>query len=699
MAALAHDGRVATYDSPWVAAILLGAAAELRRVVGGPTEPEVELPLWLCLERTVDPHGFWPFASELRRLLPPHAPTTLAALLALLERPLHGSSGVEATFTTLLGHLDSTGILPVWLVDSASLQGPPANPDWVTQSQLILLARRLGKPLLALSERVIRVFEQQGVAGSGISSPFLFLNALKGFLAAGGGGDRAEELRQRLYWELAWRREQALASPLDAALALQAHLDLAPANPSPLQAQDARDLAIRLLELQSDVGLWGAAPIFRDEVGTLYGSIQVTTAHAVLALTRYLADFERFSPPLAAASQTSQTERIFRNAPAVVRAADFKVRPGTMEDHLLVYAERLKPRLLSPDAFDSLREVSRHLPGCLTSGFGLECRLASKKQWADLLFCITPKEDGFAVLAGDSRGASLSPELLASPEWERICDFCRAWNEPQSPLNQAVADFWLEFDVDGAPAAPPIPSIFFCLGESVRLPHEAGPAEAVRRQLSEVIRLGMEILWGKKLDPALLANLKTCIDATPEGAHVFAIGAMLSRRTDALRFCIKDLPWGHHLSYLRAVGWPGDQARVAACLQDIDGLVDRAHLDIDIGSQILPTVGLECSFAGHRQPAEEERWHIFFDRLVSSGCCTLELRDFFLGWPGRFRTFERLGEDYLVESFFNQLLGHIKLGIAPGKPLEAKGYLGVWRVLERRHETPSPGELAMNGAR
>ena len=60
--------------------------------------------------------------------------------------------------------------------------------------------------------------------------------------------------------------------------------------------------------------------------------------------------------------------------------------------------------------------------------------------------------------------------------------------------------------------------------------------------------------------------------------------------------------------------------------------MDRVDLDLDVGSAILPKIGLECYL--DQLPGFEPRWQLFLDELVKDGVCIPEKRDALLSYEG-----------------------------------------------------------------
>ena len=345
--------------------------------------------------------------------------------------------------------------------------------------------------------------------------------------------------------------------------------------------------------------------------------------------------------------------------------------------------------MISPSAFCDIASVARVLPATLAyNTLGFECRLAE----------MAPRAD-FSVLAGASYGreslaglhptSTLPARLMTDPKWRRVADFAVRWSDPSSALYRAVDNVWLEFDVDGAPAAIPIPSVFFGL--------QPGGQEGARGVAYEpnldgyitTIETVIQLLSGSALATRKRQMLSDCFRALSSVERVFQVGLMLSRGAEALRLCIKMRSVERIVEYLAKVGWPGSEAEVLGILEPIASLVDYVCLDIDIGETVHRKIGLECYFDGNKQPRTEPRWGVFLDSLVRDGLCTADKRDALLAYPGYVdenaegipwpRALRRASQLFGGRSLstFIRSLHHVKVVYQPGEGLEAKAYLAV----------------------
>ena len=54
-----------------------------------------------------------------------------------------------------------------------------------------------------------------------------------------------------------------------------------------------------------------------------------------------------------------------------------------------------------------------------------------------------------------------------------------------------------------------------------------------------------------------------------------------------------------------------------------------------------------------------------------------------LSWSGKFHRLEEPKPGVFGASYYDRVLGHVKLVFKPGEPCHAKAYFGVWRVVGR----------------
>jgi hypothetical protein len=350
------------------------------------------------------------------------------------------------------------------------------------------------------------------------------------------------------------------------------------------------------------------------------------------------------------------------------------------------FAEQLRPffpyfpsGLISARCLDQIESVTQHLPEELGVGpFMFECGLDAR-----------PAAD-FSVAVFASRGdhAALSrPGTMVTPDtadWSRIRRYARSWADPSSALSGAVDEAWLEFDVGLRGAAPcTTPSVFVGLD---------GPASDLSRE--HIIRVAREclvLLQGRPLPPGTLANLTECFALLPADARILYGGAMLSRRSDAVRVVTCGMDLADMVRLLQQLGLRRAEEHLVR-LADTARMADELWLAIDVNVEgVGPRVGLDCYCYCDRDGPNGRTWAGLLDHLVDQGVCTGAKRDALLdatdmsyrtfdkGWPERLRRMAMI----LGPNGFDRMalyVHHIKVITGPGERLEAKGYLcGAYR--------------------
>ncbi|MDJ0713520.1 MAG: hypothetical protein QNJ54_04790 [Prochloraceae cyanobacterium] len=361
---------------------------------------------------------------------------------------------------------------------------------------------------------------------------------------------------------------------------------------------------------------------------------------------------------------------------------------NSLTDYLKVLRPDISSQLISSDNWSNINTVARILPSAITSFFGFECRLGIKEARADFLICADATEAGRQILASDNKYSITLPDLLGSHSiWNSIQNFSTVWNTETSPLYHRINNVWLEFDIDDSLTTIPIPSCFFGPQPiySTFSSSENAPKDRETNSHQWITQNALKVLLDRDISPQVERQLFKCIDLLPSEAYVFQIGVMLSRKSDLIRVCIRNISPKQILEYLTKINWQGSLKPLKELLDKISSFAERIDLDIDVGESVRPKIGLECYF--NRQPKFEPRWQLLLDYLVENNLCIPEKRDSLLAYPGYIRQKDRqdlwpsnllklsqlLGAKY--ERIFFTGLHHIKLTYQQSKTLEAKAYL------------------------
>ena len=364
----------------------------------------------------------------------------------------------------------------------------------------------------------------------------------------------------------------------------------------------------------------------------------------------------------------------------------------SVDDYIEAVADDMPHELISPESLSRIRPIARLLPGAMTRFFGFECRLGQDAAEADFLVCVHAGEGSREVLAGQEQHGKLNKASRVDPVWRRARDFCAAWTDSSSGLYEEVKNMWLEFDVGECPMAIPTPSVFFG-------PHRAPTGDACEDGDHKwVTGKALPLLLGHALPDPVERRVADCIQRLPRGARVFQLGAMVGREPVFVRICVQGLTPESADAYLEAVGWPGPTAEARTLMADLVGRVDDVAVDFDVGEDVGPKLGLECSFAGKPQPQDEPRWPVFLDHLVDGAMCTPQKRQGLLRYPGYAHAEsdpDRWPEALLKASAFMSSMSlsmivrglhHIKIVYEPGSPLQAKAYPCVHHLWVSRAE-------------
>jgi hypothetical protein len=342
-------------------------------------------------------------------------------------------------------------------------------------------------------------------------------------------------------------------------------------------------------------------------------------------------------------------------------------QPSTLAESLDVLLPNLMPTLVKPDRLSNLKALAANLAPILRGGF--ECRLSAIAPQVDLQQCIVRDENELSILR-----ESIAHQIPGNPGWSNLQDFLTEG----FTLNSAIAEIWLEFDVDPTSdptsVTLPLPAIF------VSLPHHVSPA----LQTYEIAATSLNLLLGNRWYD-WQENLDRCFTTCPEGVFISHIGVMLSRNVPALRVNVKRLQADSLIPYLQQIGWEGETKELAGRVDELFGMCDRITVCLDVGNKIYPQIGLECIWL--KQPQDEPRWRVFLDFLVAQGLCMPEKAEALLNWPGQTNPINSPApwpDDLIVDSLlkpreqftmFQRKLSHIKIVLHPHKGREAKAYL------------------------
>ncbi|MBX3062929.1 MAG: hypothetical protein KF726_08135 [Anaerolineae bacterium] len=290
----------------------------------------------------------------------------------------------------------------------------------------------------------------------------------------------------------------------------------------------------------------------------------------------------------------------------------------------------------------ALRRVLEQYPAEVSRSLLLEHRLKADQPQVDLSLLLDPALDrGREWLAANASGVTR--------------DFCAAWAEAESLLNQAVETAWLEIDIPLAvqPITAPEPSVFFRLKEDAD---------------QSAIEAGLKLL---NPEAGALRRVQACLDALPAGGSVRWAGVM-ARKSRNVRLCL-DLPKESIKLYLQGLGWQGDAEQLDLLVAGFTKLTDLVIVAIELTpAGMLNTLGFECRYQFNRQPEIEPRWSALLAMLVKARLCSEEKQSALLNWNGVFHEpFDIDGKAQILV----RNLSHVKIGFEPGVAVTAKAYI------------------------
>lgn len=334
----------------------------------------------------------------------------------------------------------------------------------------------------------------------------------------------------------------------------------------------------------------------------------------------------------------------------------------SMKDYLTIITPHLHSDLVSSEALSHIQSLTQILPPSSVAGF--ECRLGANQSGVDFQVRLPCLEQ------------NLPESFLTAPAWQFLQDFYQNWASPNSSLHQEIENIGLEFDVNGQLPQVPIPCIFLKFNRETVI------------DVQSLIKMTTRLLK-PSVSSLLESNLRRCADSLPTGATISHLGAMLSRRANAVRVNVKGISPEQLSDYLMQIGWTDSTNTFSTLVLTLSEFVDSILLSFDVSDTVLPRIGLECFLNNQpfEEPHEEPRWQIFLDYLVQGGLCTPAKKNAFLAWAGLSdkSSFPDLwpsnisfGDRFLGSkafSIFWRNISHIKLVYQSGTPLEAKGYL------------------------
>ncbi|MDA2926462.1 hypothetical protein MYX78_04395 [Acidobacteria bacterium AH-259-G07] len=348
---------------------------------------------------------------------------------------------------------------------------------------------------------------------------------------------------------------------------------------------------------------------------------------------------------------------------------------STLEDLLEPVAKYLSDDLASPDSLRRCCEIARSLPVLPAAGF--ECSLDDSIDSLDFAVCASVSNGGREILAGKHPNYQLSQRLLAHPVWRGVRDLAARWKNPESVLHDHLKQVWLEFDLKDASCLFPVPGVHLSFKDSW--------CKHSPREYSAVLQDVFDLLLEDSPSNVHCENVRRCISTLPAPAHLCHVGVLLSRENSMTRLVVCNFPFQELRSYSAAVSLQLAAAELPDVVLKAIRLADVCSLNLDVGDEISPKVGVEIHF--DKQPASSRNWETVLDYLVDETLCTFAKRNALLNWPAYSIPSSSDSCQLLfgkASSFLGsraglvliRLLNHIKLVYIPGCVVQAKAYFG-----------------------
>jgi hypothetical protein len=324
--------------------------------------------------------------------------------------------------------------------------------------------------------------------------------------------------------------------------------------------------------------------------------------------------------------------------------------------------------LIGMESRARVRDIAARLPAILAgSTFGFECPLATDNPEADFLVSISGV-NGAALL---SETATYALQNDSAPAWSSVAELAELWADGQS-----IDNVWLEFDLTGETQF--VPNLFF------QPVYAEGNHQALREILSKI----GTVLLGRMISAELETSLTRCINALPERARIFQVGAMRARSLYGLRLCVDQIYLDRILFYLEQIGYRGDLDFVRATFISLQRRTDAYALHLDLCPELDVGIGLECYLNPlHSEDHQQVRLQQLLRFLVEVGVCSKSKASAVARFPGT-ADVERHSAEWPValkkigsflgrSSTFHRRLHHIKITFGESSRVQAKAYLAV----------------------
>lgn len=345
----------------------------------------------------------------------------------------------------------------------------------------------------------------------------------------------------------------------------------------------------------------------------------------------------------------------------------------TFADTLTALSDYFPAQLVSAGEFNKLISIGAHFPSLISMGAAFETRLSNPQPRLDLFLAIN--RENRQILAGRQPAADLDQFLFSHPVWCQVRQFCRTWEDSDTPLNKYLKQIFLEFDVGDTVSAIPVPAVFLQLCDTFYLKNPNRPQDGFkdRSDLDTRWLFGMlEMLKNGPVSPAAAANTQKCFNNLLNGTVIDHIAIMSSRTLDNIRVNITGLDPDRLEHYLFDIGLGSRGAEISEVLSELFPLVDHLVLALDVSDTFSGRIGVELRFPKNQVSLyHHTQWESLLDKLVAAGLCGADKREGLLNWGGKSR---ELFDPELYQFMIFRYLNLVKLVFEPGLAPSAKAY-------------------------
>lgn len=322
---------------------------------------------------------------------------------------------------------------------------------------------------------------------------------------------------------------------------------------------------------------------------------------------------------------------------------------------LAAAARHVPATLVDPPARMAIEALAVGMPAAV-NWLGFECRLHRDDRRVDFGVCIDSRDRGRRTVAA----------VLADPEARTGLEFLRPlvaeWTDADTRLHRVCPVVWAEWDFAAGGASRPFAFVCVDPGFPGNRPRPVLAADELRGAAADCIRL----LCGVAADPPMLDRLVACAGELPADARILHLAPQPAERGGGLRGHTS-LRASDVMTWLRAIGWPGDEGAARRALELCRGAW-RVGVQFAVSDRVAPYLGFE--YYSHSDPRSDPEWSLVLHDLVACGLCDRSKADAALAWFGD-ETVDLPDTTWFINI---QRQFYLKLVVAP-TACEAKIYL------------------------